>query len=248
MPTHNPHDPNDPDFKLVHPASSRDFTTGNSEPANDFMHVHQGSDPESAKIGYETTDANVRDTAAFLVVMVASLAVVFVLAFGVGKLINLALTKKDGPANKWSELAGARVGGNFESDPQIEQQQLQQMVKRFPTPRLQTDDGNMDVAEMHAREDMLLNHYSWVDEQKQTVRIPITRAMELIAQRGLPVQAEPANEKEQAMFGDGSNAITAPLTDGFARTGPELKVIEAREQRLQRGESPNTQAELQPAR
>ena len=37
----------------------------------------------------------------------------------------------------------------------MEQQQLNQMVQRFPTPRLQTDDGNQEIAEMHAREDLL---------------------------------------------------------------------------------------------
>ena len=61
------------------------------------------------------------------------------------------------------------------------------MVQRFPTPRLQTDDGNEEIAEMHAREDLLLDYYSWVDRSSGKVRIPISRAMQLIAQHGLPV-------------------------------------------------------------
>jgi hypothetical protein len=60
------------------------------------------------------------------------------------------------------------------------------MVQRFPTPRLQTDDGNQEIAEMHAREDLLLDYYSWVDRSSGKVRIPIARAMQLIAQHGLP--------------------------------------------------------------
>jgi hypothetical protein len=201
--------------------------------------------------GYETTDANVRDTALFLVVLGASVAIVFVLAFGIGKLINMELARQDGPTNKWSQLAGAKPA-NLVSDPQIQQQQLQQMVKRFPTPRLETDDGNFDVAEMHAREDILLNHYSWVNEQSQTVRIPITRAMQLLAQRGLPVEAQETAQgqenKEQAMFGDGSHVVTAPLTDGFARTGPELQMMDVRQQQLQEtGTVHTTQAELHSA-
>lgn len=195
--------------------------------------------------GYETSDANVKDISIFLVVMGATLAIVFVLAFGIGKLINMELARQDGPTNKWSQMAGVKPQ-NMVSDPRIQQQQLEQMVKRFPTPRLQTDDGNLEVADMHAREDMLLNHYSWVDEQKQIVRIPITRAMQLLAQRGLPVEAPAAND-EKAMFGDGSTAVTAPLTDGFARTGPELKMIETREQQMETGTPDNTQAELHTA-
>jgi len=218
MPTHNPngpHDPKGPDS----PDSS-----------GDFLSHHAGSDPKSKKAGFELADANVTEVAAFLIVMAACIAVVFVLAFGIGKLINSELSKQDGPANKWHQMAGVKPA-NLESDPRIQQQQLQQLVKRFPNPRLQTDDGNMDVAEMHAREDMLLKYYSWADEKKQTVRIPITLAMQLTAQKGLPVESQQASD-EQAMFGDGSTAITMPLTDGFARTGPELQMIEALQQRL----------------
>ena len=218
MPTHNPNGLHDP--------------KGSDSPdsSGDFMTHHAGSDPESKKVGFELADANVTEVAAFLVVMAACIAVVFVLAFGIGKLINSELAKQDGPANKWHQMTGVKPA-DLVSDPRIQQQQLQQLVKRFPNPRLQTDDGNLDVAEMHAREDMLLNYYTWSDEKKQTVRIPITLAMQMIAQKGLPVESQHASD-EQAMFGDGSTAITAPLTDGFARTGPELDMIEARQQRL----------------
>lgn len=219
--------------------------------SNNFMTLHQSGDPASRKAGYELADANVRDTAVFLAILGASLAVVFVLAFGIGKLIFMELGREDGPANKWSQMSGV-TPGNFVSDSEIQQQQLQQMIQKFPTPRVQTDDGEMEVAEMHAREDILLNHYSWVDEQKQTVRIPIMQAMELVAQRGLPVEGQTATNGKQSiqtdedkpMFGDGSNVVTAPLTDGFARTGPELQIIDAREQRIESGTPTDAHAEL----
>jgi hypothetical protein len=52
------------------------------------------------------------------------------------------------------------------------------------------------------------------------VRIPIERAMELIAQRGLPVA--PAVEQAPLMTGDDeAGMVAAPLTNGFARTGYE---------------------------
>lgn len=244
MPTHRTDDPNGPNDLNRPGGHSPD---GEPEAASgEFMAQHQQPDPESKKLGYELTDANTTDIAGFLVVMAASIAVVFVLAFGIGKLINHALNQEDGKANKWSQLAGSKPG-NMESDPQIEQQQLQQLVTRFPAPRLQSDDGNMDVAEMHAREDMLLNYYTWVDEKKQIVRIPIERAMQIIAQKGLPVESQ-QEPQEQAMFGDRTTTVTAPLTNGFARTGPELQMIQARDQRQGIGPYSETQAELQPAR
>jgi hypothetical protein len=116
----------------------------------------------------------------------------------------------------------------------MEQQQLQQMTERFPTPRLETDDGNQDLADLHVREALLLDHYSWVDRSQGKVRIPIERAMELIVQHGLPVASstEPGGPSsptygetpEGAPMEAGSNGIllpALPLTNGFAPTGYE---------------------------
>ncbi|MHB8303912.1 MAG: hypothetical protein ACYDC6_13930 [Acidobacteriaceae bacterium] len=248
MPTHRPNDPNDPKG----PTGADSPGRAHDAPSQDFMALHQGSDEDSKKSGYELADANMSSAATFLVVLGASVAVVFVLAFGIGKLINMELTRQDGPPSKWSQLAGVKPAYKLESNPQMEQQQLQQMVKRFPTPRLQTDDGNVDVAEMHAREDMFLNYYSWVNARSHVVRIPISQAMQLLAQKGLPVEGQPPSKsagapatQQSAMFGDRSKAVTAPLTDGFARTGPELEMIDAREQRTATGPPERTEAKLQ---
>ncbi len=99
----------------------------------------------------------------------------------------------------------------------------------FPTPRLQTDDGNQDVADLHAREDLLLENYSWADRAQGKVRIPIERAMELIAQRGLPVA--PAVEHAPLLTGEKKPVMAVPLTNGFARTGYELDQAQAVEAR-----------------
>jgi len=37
------------------------------------------------------------------------------------------------------------------------------------------------------KQDQTLDSYDWVDQDKGVVRIPIDKAMELLAQRGLPV-------------------------------------------------------------
>jgi len=85
---------------------------------------------------------------------------------------------------------------------------------------------------------MLLSNYTWLGQSREQsqgkVRIPIERAMELLAQRGLPVAA--AVEQAPLMTGDDKPAIAVPLTNGFARTGFELdqaaaKKIEAGQQK-----------------
>ena len=108
---------------------------------------------------------------------------------------------------------------------------MQKITANFPQPRLDTDDGNQALADLHAREDLLLNYYSSDDTHPGTVRIPINRAMELIAQRGLPLATQAARAG-QLMAGDAEPQIDEPLTTGFARTGYEITVIEAREQKM----------------
>jgi hypothetical protein len=169
--------------------------------------------------GYETQDVNIGGVLVFLAGLSGFLLIFFVFCFGMGKVINIGLEKQDGPADRWHpwEAKTSQKRQDMTSDPQLEQQVLRQVVNTFPTPRLDIDDGNQATADLHAREDLLLEHYSTVDGQPGTVRIPIERAMQLIAERGLPVTQAGA---------------PAELTDGFARTGYELDTIEAREQKL----------------
>jgi hypothetical protein len=59
--------------------------------------------------------------------------------------------------------------------------------KAFPDPLLEKDEFTK-INEFRAKEDQTLSMYDYVDKNAGTVRIPIDRAMDLIAQRGLPVQ------------------------------------------------------------
>lgn len=200
-----------------------------NQPLNPEHGVHDADHP-----GYETTDVNVNGIAVFLAGLFGSVLIFFVFCFVLGKVINGAIKNEDGPVNKWSQnvdYSGAVQNAprqDMASVAEMEQRQLQQISSTFPAPRLDTDDGEQATADLHAREDLLLNYYS-VDNG--TIRIPITRAMELIAQQGLPVQ-QTSPKTETAMVGDDNPVILAPLTTGFARTGYELDVIAAREQKL----------------
>ena len=64
-------------------------------------------------------------------------------------------------------------------------------AKTFPDPRLETDERNQ-LNDIRLAEEQKLYSYGWVDEKAGTVRIPIERAMDLVAQRGLPVRSEEA--------------------------------------------------------
>ncbi len=56
-----------------------------------------------------------------------------------------------------------------------------------PEPRLQPLN-NVDLIAMEAANDELLGSYGWVNQQQGRVHIPVERAMELLAERGIPVR------------------------------------------------------------
>jgi len=209
------------------------------------MPTHNPNDPVNVSTpqpGYEASDVSATGIAVFLASLLAFVAVFFVFCYGMGKVINNELVKRDGPPNKWNapEAGSAEVPRNMASNPAMAQQELQQLTQRFPTPRLQTDDGNQEIADMHARESLLLDHYSWIDRGQGKVRIPVERAMELIAQRGLPVAPGAAGQPGTPSYGEtvegapmeaGASDVVlppAPLTDGFAPTGYEQDLANSR--------------------
>lgn len=58
-----------------------------------------------------------------------------------------------------------------------------------PEPRLQIDAHN-ELRQMRAAEEAALNSYGWVDKDSGRVRIPIERAMEILAKKGLPARKQ----------------------------------------------------------
>ena len=63
-----------------------------------------------------------------------------------------------------------------------------------PEPRLQASPRR-DYQAQVSYENAQLSRYSWIDKQSGTVAIPIERAMQLIAQRGIPPITAPAELK-----------------------------------------------------
>jgi hypothetical protein len=69
-----------------------------------------------------------------------------------------------------------------------------------PEPRLQVLPVQ-DLQRIRAAEENVLHSYGWVNQQSGIVRIPIERAMQLIAERGLP--SIPASEEKKAVGSPG---------------------------------------------
>ncbi len=68
-----------------------------------------------------------------------------------------------------------------------------------PEPRLQASP-RLDLQKMLLDEDAVLDHYGWVgDPDRGVVRLPIQRALEIVAEKGLPQFKAPAKAPVKAM-------------------------------------------------
>jgi len=193
-------------------------------PMHNEMGPESGHEPEEIDVskGYEASDVKVTGIVVFLASLSIFVVVAAVLSYGIGYAIFSYLGKEDvadyGKKTKWTKTVDVRTLGDLASNPEL-QNKIAQSTEQFPQPRLQIDDGNQEIADLHAKEDLLLENYSWVDKSQGKVRIPIEQAMELVAKQGLPVA--PQKESATLMTGDPKVAVVVPLTSGFARTGYE---------------------------
>lgn len=62
-------------------------------------------------------------------------------------------------------------------------------ISRFPQPRLETNE-RLEINDFRMAEEQRLSTYGWVDQNAGVVRIPIERAMQLVAERGLPTRVQ----------------------------------------------------------
>jgi hypothetical protein len=197
-------------------------------------HGAHGPEEVDTSAGFERSDVRTTGIVVFLAALGVFVVVTAVLCYGIGKVINANMNREDGPNNKWTKTVDIRQLGNMPSNPEM-QNKVAALTQQFPTPRLQTDDGNQETADLHAREDLLLEHYTWVDQAQGKVRIPIERAMEeLVAQNKLKVA--PAVEQAPLLTGENKPVVAYPLTNGFARTGYEQDEAESLAVAAGRGE------------
>ena len=112
----------------------------------------------SLDAGYEVSDARVTPLVIFVVILV---------------LITVGVMG----ASSWI-LNGLEA--SREPEPEVHPLAAERQVP--PAPRLQ-DVPSKDIAEHRAIQGKLLGEYEWIDREQGIVRIPIERAMELVAER-----------------------------------------------------------------
>ena len=129
----------------------------------------QGRPALGAKPGHETTEIRVRGLVIFSIALVGIIAAAEVI---------LGLWMRDFARKE------ERVDALYPARIAIE-------VDQFPNPRLQ-QNPRLDLDEMKADEARGIRSYEWVDPKAGIARIPVERAMDILAQKGLPKVPAPA--------------------------------------------------------
>jgi hypothetical protein len=121
---------------------------------------------KAAGAGHELSDLNPKSIALFAV----ALAVIIALVFGTVYVMSQFFLK-------------AAVRSQTTPSP------LSYTGEPAPEPSLEVNPGR-DLKTMRAEEDKILKSYAWIDQEKNIVRIPIDRAIDILAERGLPVRTQ----------------------------------------------------------
>ena len=142
---------------------------------------------------HEESDINVRAIVSFGVFLVILALVIHVGLWFFYQALNHRYEKENTATNPMLEQTIAQQGTQATRVPgrqaaetaETTQEATKRLVATFPEPRLQPDEYR-DYEVYKRRVDEQLNGYAWISRNDGSVRIPIARAMELIAERGLP--------------------------------------------------------------
>ena len=154
--------------------------------------------------GFEQEDLSSRSALYFLAGLVLVCLVVYLIVFGMYRFLDSYATAHQPPMSPMvTPEADTRAV-------------TPQNAETFPQPRLEENERTQ-FRSFIEDQDRKLATYDWVDKDRGTVRIPIDRAMELIAQRGLPVHEEGATSAQS------SAAQSSPAKSSAAQTSAPAK-------------------------
>jgi hypothetical protein len=164
---------------------------------HDAAHGHgshgHGHGAHGVKLNHEPTDIPLTGTTRAALVTMAIIGAVMVAMYGAWGLFEWRMRQVDQPAPPLAEKDFGR---------------------RMPaTPRIQSTPVD-DLARYRAGQAAKLSNYGWVDRNAGTVRIPIDRAIELLAQRTATI-ADP-----KAAAAPAAAPSTAPADPAAPATPP----------------------------
>ena len=165
--------------------------------ANQSMPIQPTPNPPNHD-GFEQEDLSSRTALYFLAGLVLVGLVVYLIVFGMYRFLDSYAAAHQSPMSPMVTP---------ESDTRAV---TPQNAETFPQPRLEENERTQ-FRSFIEDQDRKLATYDWVDKDRGTVRIPIDRAMDLIAQRGLPVHAEAASSAQSSAAQTAAPQTSAPV-------------------------------------
>lgn len=133
-------------------------------------------------VEFEREDLSTRGIFAFMIGLAIIGVVIYFIINGMYKFLDQyehSQMTASSPLVKPEEAAGV-------SSRRVTKDYVENRFKDNGAPLLETDERTQ-FNDFLMKQEQELNSYGWVDEKSGVARIPIERAMDLTAQRGLPV-------------------------------------------------------------
>ena len=171
----------------------------------DELNLHQ----EPEKVAYERKDLSPRGIFAFLI----GLALVAVL-------VHFTLKGMYGHLDTYEKQHQPPLNPLVSQTENDSRKVSNADIARFPEPRLEINE-RLEINDFRLQEEKKLNSYGWIDQKAGIARIPIDRAMHLLAQRGLPTRPQagavppsPVNTARQAATRSNTSQSQKPSKKG----------------------------------
>lgn len=129
------------------------------------------SDPDTTLVGHETADADIGPLIKFAIFMALTTVVCAAICVGLYKYLDQREAREK--AGRYPLAAG--------------------LARPLPPPPRLQNYPFYDLKAFRGDENRVLEHYGWVDKNAGVVRIPVERAIDVLAEKGLPYRtAAPA--------------------------------------------------------
>jgi len=134
---------------------------------------------DSNREGFEVQDLSPQGVFYFMAGLAIVGLLIYFIILGMYRLLDASDRKHQQPMNPMATSGVNARAGDFRGT-------QEQVEKTFPKPVLEYSERTQFTQELE-KQDQALESYDWVDQKSGIVHIPIEQAMDLIAQRGVPV-------------------------------------------------------------
>lgn len=170
------------------------------------LHANHGHPAPGNGAGFEREDLGSKPIFAFIISVVVIGVVVYYTIWGMFRVLDMYEAKDQKSVSPLVQIQRANP-----------REVSKGVANTFPQPRLEEDERT-EINDVRYAEEEQLNSAGWVDQSAGVAHIPISRAMQLIVERGLPTKPQtgiaPASPvsmaREAAAKSDTSNAPKNP--------------------------------------